>query len=154
MAYKRILVPVDGSATSNKGLDEALKLMVGVRCKIRLLHVVDDTIAFSSPDGGGVNYMLDALRSSGRQILARALERVRRAKLEAQSALIENFTGRVAEAIVDQARRWDADVIVMGTHGRRGFGRLLIGSSAELVARSSPVPVLLVPGRPQRRATR
>jgi nucleotide-binding universal stress UspA family protein len=154
MAYKRILVPVDGSATSNKGLDEALKLMVGVRCKIRLLHVVDDTIAFSSPDGGGVNYMLDALRSSGRQILARALERVRRAKLEAQSALIENFTGRVAEAIVDQARRWDADVIVMGTHGRRGFGRLLIGSSAELVARSSPVPVLLVPGRPRRRATR
>jgi nucleotide-binding universal stress UspA family protein len=150
MAYKRILVPVDGSATSNKGLDEAVKLAGAGRSRIRLVHIVDDTPAFSSPDGAGVSYMLDALRSSGRHILARALERVRRAKLGAESTLIENFTGRVAEAIVDQAKRWKADVIVIGTHGRRGFSRLLIGSSAELVARSSPVPVLLVPGPPRR----
>jgi nucleotide-binding universal stress UspA family protein len=147
MGYKRILVPVDGSATSNKGLDEAIKLARAAGAKIRLLHVVDDTLAFSSPDGAGANYVLDALRSSGRQALERAGDRVRRAKLEAESTLIENFTGRVAEAIVDQAKRWRADLIVMGTHGRRGVNRLLIGSSAELVVRSSTLPVLLVPAR-------
>ena len=145
MTYKRILVPVDGSATSNTGLDEALKLARTGGCRIRLLHVIDDTLAFHSPDGAGVNYVLDALRTSGQGALERAVNRVRRAKLEPETALIDNFVGRIAEAIVDQAKRWRADLIVMGTHGRRGFNRLLIGSNAELVVRSSSVPVLLVP---------
>ena len=145
MAYKRILVPIDGSTTSNRGLDEALKLARAERAKIRLLHVIDDSIAFSSPDGSGANYVLDALRSSGRDALARAEQRVRRAKLEAESTLVENFTGRIAEVIVEQAKRWRADLIVMGTHGRRGFDRLLIGSNAEIVVRHSQIPVLLVP---------
>ena len=61
--------------------------------------------------------------------------------------LIEDFSGRVANAVVDQARRWRADLIVMGTHGRRGLDRMFLGSDAELVARHSPVPVLLVPPR-------
>ena len=121
MAYKRILVPVDGSPTSNSGLDEALRLARAGGSKIRLLHVIDDTLAFNSPDGAGVNYVLEALRGSARQALKEAGDRVRRAKLEAETGLVENFTGRVADAIVEQAKRWRADVIVMGTHGRRGF---------------------------------
>jgi len=145
MAYKRILVPVDGSPTSNSGLDEAVRLARAGGSKIRLLHIIDDTLAFSSPDGAGVNYVLDALRGSARQALKDAGDRVRRARLEAETGLVENFTGRVADAIVEQAKRWRADVIVMGTHGRRGFDRLLIGSNAELVVRHSHVPVLLVP---------
>ena len=148
MAYKRILVPVDGSPTSNSGLDEALRLARAGGSKIRLLHIIDDTLAFNSPDGAGVNYVLDALRGSARQALKDAGDRVRRARLEAETGLVENFTGRVADAIVEQARRWRADVIVMGTHGRRGFDRLLIGSNAELVVRHSHIPVLLVPAGP------
>ena len=147
MTYKRILVPVDGSPTSNGGLDEAMRLARAGRCRIRLLHIVYDTLAFSSPDGGGANYVLEALRKSGRDAIERAANRARRAKLEPETALVENFVGRVAEGIVDQAKRWRADLIVMGTHGRRGFNRLLMGSSAELVVRSSSVPVLLVPAR-------
>ena len=150
MTYKRILVPVDGSATSNKGLDEAVKLARAGRSRIRVLHVVDDTLALSSPDGAGVNYALDALRQAGRQALAVAEGRLRRAKVGAESGLVDNFAGRVAEAIVEQAKRWRADLIVMGTHGRRGFDRLLMGSNAELVARYSSVPVLLVPARGRR----
>jgi nucleotide-binding universal stress UspA family protein len=148
MAYKRILVPVDGSPTSNSGLDEAVRLARAGGSKIRLLHIIDDTLAFNSPDGAGVNYVLDALRGSARQALKNAGDRVRRAKLEAETGLVENFTGRVADAIVEQAKRWRADVIVMGTHGRRGFDRLLIGSNAELVVRHSHIPVLLVPAGP------
>ena len=139
---------MDGSPTSNSGLDEALRLARAGGSKIRLLHIIDDTLAFSSPDGAGVNYVLDALRGSARQALKDAGDRVRRARLEAETGLVENFTGRVADAIVEQARRWRADVIVMGTHGRRGFDRLLIGSNAELVVRHSHIPVLLVPAGP------
>ena len=147
MPYKRILVPVDGSETSNTGLVEALKLGRDDNSRIRLLHIIDDTVAFSTPDGAGANYVLDALRKSGKDVLAGAADRARRAKLEAETDMVENFTGRVADAIVEQAKRWRADLIVMGTHGRRGFDRLLIGSNAELVVRHSSVPVLLVPGR-------
>ena len=145
MAYKRILVPVDGSPTSNTGLDEALKLARTGRARIRLVHIIDDTLAFATPDGAGVNYVLDALRKSGDDALSGAAARVRRARIPAETDLVENVTGRVADAIVERAKRWRADLIVMGTHGRRGFDRLLIGSNAELVVRSSTVPVLLVP---------
>ena len=78
---------------------------------------------------------------------------MRRARLAAETELVENAAGRVADVIVEHAKRWRADLIVMGTHGRRGFNRLLIGSNAELVVRHSPVPVLLVPapaGAPRR----
>ena len=71
MAYKRILVPIDGSPTSNAGLDEAVRLARAGGSKIRLLHIIDDTLAFNSPDGAGVNYVLDALRGSAKQALKR-----------------------------------------------------------------------------------
>ena len=154
MAYERILVPVDGGSTSDKGLDEAAKLARGAGAQFLLLHIVDDTVAFSSPEGAGVNLVLDALRASGQQALEKAAARARRAKLQAKTLLIDNFTGRVAEAIVEQAKRWRADLIVMGTHGRRGMDRLLLGSNAELVIRNSTVPVLLVPGQMKRGAAR
>ena len=150
MTYKRILVPVDGDSTSDKGLDEAAKLARGTGAQFLLLHIVDDTVAFSSPEGAGVNVVLDALRESGQQALQKAAARARRAKLQAKTLLVDNFTGRVAEAIVEQAKRWRADLIVMGTHGRRGMDRLLLGSNAELVIRNSTVPVLLVPGQMKR----
>ena len=148
MTYKRILVPVDGSSTSIKGVQEATKLAGAKGSRLRLLHVVDPHISFNTPEGG-VNFdlVLDALRRSGKHALAKAEEHVRRAGARSEAVLVENFGGRVADAIVEQAKRWRADLIVMGTHGRRGVNRLLLGSDAELVVRYSPVPVLLVPAR-------
>jgi nucleotide-binding universal stress UspA family protein len=97
--------------------------------------------------GAGTDLLLDVLLRSGRKALAAAETRARRKGLRAETALLEKPVGRVADAIVADAKRWRADLIVMGTHGRSGFDRLLIGSNAELVARHSPVPVLLVPAR-------
>lgn len=148
MTYKRILVPVDGSPTSAKGVQEAAKLAGAKGGKLRLLHVLDPYIAFNTPEVGiNVNLVLDALRRSGKHALAKAEARARRAGARSEVALVESFGGRVADAIVEQAKRWRADLIVMGTHGRRGVNRLLLGSDAELVVRYSAVPVLLVPAR-------
>jgi nucleotide-binding universal stress UspA family protein len=154
MTYKRILVPVDGSPTSNNGLDEAARLARGSGSRLLLLHVVDDAVAFNSPDGAGVNLVLETLREAGKSALAQAAEYARRAKLQAETVLLEKATGRIDEAIVEQAKRWRADLIVMGTHGRRGVNRLLLGSNAELVVRNSTLPVLLVPGQAKRGAGR
>lgn len=155
MAYKKILVPVDGSAASHKGLDEAARLAAKHGSRVRLLHVIDESVAFSTAETGvGTNLLLDVLRRSGKQALDNAEARARRKGLRPETAFLENPTGRVADRIVEQARRWHADLIVMGTHGRSGFDRLLIGSNAELVIRHSPVPVLLVPARGARGAAR
>src|SRR5512139_1554999 len=151
MTYKRILVPVDGSATSNKGMQEAIRLARASRARLRLLHVVEQAIAFSAPEVAvDIGPILDAQRAAARRRLAGIERRARRSGVRLDTALVENFGMRVADAVIAQARRWRPDLIVMGTHGRRGLQRALVGSDAELVVRYSPVPVLLVPARGRR----
>ena len=148
MGYKRILVPVDGSPTSARGLLEAIKLAHDARAKLLLLHVVEEYAILGIPEAGAsIGPVLDTLKRTGRTTLAKLERSARRAGARPETKLVEDFSGRVANAIVDQAKRWRADVIVMGTHGRRGLNRVFLGSDAELVARYSPVPVLLVPAR-------
>jgi nucleotide-binding universal stress UspA family protein len=152
MTYRRILVPVDGSPTSNKGLKEAIRLARSSRARLRLVHVVEQVIAFSAPEVAvDIGPILDSLRAAGRRRLAGIEQRARKSGVKPETALVENFGMRVADAVIAQARRWRADLIVMGTHGRRGLQRALVGSDAELVVRYSPVPVLLVPPGGRRR---
>ena len=103
--------------------------------------------------GASLGPILDSLRLSGKRTLAHIARSASKSGTKPQCVLVENFGGRVADTIVQQAKRLRADLIVMGTHGRRGVSRVLLGSDAELVVRHSPVPVLLVPasGRAPRR---
>lgn len=154
MSYRRILVPVDGSPTAAKGMKAAIKLARENRGKLLLLHVVEEYTAFIAPEvGANLGPILDSLRLAGKRTLARIAKSAGNSGVKPQAVLVENFGGRVADTIVQQARRLRADLIVMGTHGRRGVNRVLLGSDAELVVRYSPVPVLLVPasGRTARR---
>ena len=148
MAYKRILVPVDGSAVSDRGLKEALSLARAAGARVRLLHVVAEYVAYSNVEATiDLEPILEGLRAAGRKTLARIERRAQGKGVRIEAALAESPGGRVADAIVDEAKRWRADAIVMGTHGRRGVKRMLLGSDAELVIRYSPVPVLLIPGK-------
>jgi nucleotide-binding universal stress UspA family protein len=144
--YQRILVPVDGSPTSDRGLQEAIRLARLTGGRLRLLHVVDDlsfALAMDAYAGYSGEWM-EALREGGRQVLANAKALATAAGLEAETVLYDSVEGRVHELAVAEAQKWPAEVIVIGTHGRRGVGRLVLGSSAEYVLRLSPVPVLLV----------
>ena len=147
MAYKRILVPLDGSTTSNAGLKEALKLAKAGKGRLRLLHVVDDTVLFRMAEPGvDLGSLLDELRRRGKQVLQAAARKAASQKVKAESDLSESFGLRVADIITRVARRWRADLVVIGTHGRRGVSHLLLGSVAEGVVRLAPAPVLLVRG--------
>ena len=146
MGYKRILVPVDGSATAAKGMGEAIGLAKESGAKLLLLHVVDEYPAFATPEiGTSVGPLIDALRESGRQTLEGIAAIAKASGVNPETELVENFGERVADAIVEKAVGWKADLIVMGTHGRRGVARALVGSDADLVVRYIPIPVLLVP---------
>lgn len=149
MAYKRILVPVDGSPTSGLGLREAIGFAKAQKARLQLVHVVDVHNALTAGAESGA-YMADltpALKQRGRRILAKGAELARKAGLGCETVLLETLTGPAAEAIVRQARKWRADLIVIGTHGRRGLRRLVMGSDAEQIVRNASVPVTLVRGK-------
>lgn len=145
--YKRILVSIDGSSTSERGLDEAVKLAQGKDTTLRLVHVVDPipfTVGYEAL-GGNTGREIASIESAAQQMLDAARQRAMAAGAKnVETSLVERTTARISERIVEQAKDWDAELIVIGTHGRRGVGRMLLGSDAEQTVRISPVPVLLV----------
>lgn len=144
-AYRKILVPIDGSATSNRGLIEAIQLAKDQSARLRLVHVLDELIL--GPGAEAAVYLgntVDLLREAGEQVVAEAEVRVQESGLQPESIILEVMGGRPAESIVAEANAWGADLIVLGTHGRRGARRLVMGSDAEEIVRTTPVPVLLV----------
>ena len=151
--YQRILVPVDGSPTSDRGLDEAIRIATPGQGRLRLVHVIDElsfSLAMDASWGNSGNW-LEMLREGGAALLEAATTRVRTAGLHVEAVLYDSFAGTVDQKVVEEAVAWKADVIVLGTHGRRGLGRLVLGSSAERILRMAPVPVLLVraPAEPE-----
>jgi len=143
--YQRILVPVDGSPTSNRGLDEAVRLARLTKGRLRLLHVIDElSLAGSMGAYAAYSDWINVLRSNGAELLQQARSKVDAAGVAVDTVLHDNFTGPVHELAIDEARKWPADLIVIGTHGRRGLSRMVLGSSAEKILREAPVPVLLV----------
>jgi nucleotide-binding universal stress UspA family protein len=148
--YEKILVAVDGSPTSLRGLDEAIKVAKAMRGQLLLVHVVNELV-ISAEYVPSVYYepILISLRDSGGKVLEQAVSVAQRAGVSCEHKLVETLGGRAADEIVKQAKAWPADLIVLGTHGRRGLKRLAMGSDAELVLRQSPVPLLLVRDQPE-----
>ena len=145
--YRKILVPVDGSPTAQQGLQEAIKLAKATGAKLRIVYVVNEFVFDARYlTQQTFEMLLEARRADGLSILDDAQKLVRQAQVEFTTALIETVAGRVSDLILAAARECSADLIVMGTHGRRGLSRLVLGSDAEMVLRSSPVPVLFVRG--------
>jgi len=145
--YQRILVPIDGSPTSERALQEAIKLADG-KAQLRLIYVVEQAYPLDAEGYAFIDYaaLQEAVRSTGERTLAQAAEKVKRSGNTAETALLDVPGERAATAIDDEATSWNADLIVIGTHGRSGLSRLLLGSVAEQVVRGASVPVLLVRG--------
>jgi nucleotide-binding universal stress UspA family protein len=146
--FKRILVPVDGSETANRALRTAVALAGEQSAAVHVVHICEEMPLYVSMDT--LPYppaeLMEALRKEGERILAEAVASARRGKIEADGKLIviDRPGQRVSDAIEQEAEDWNADLIVIGTHGRRGFRRLLLGSVAENLIRISTRPVLLI----------
>ena len=143
--YQRILAAVDGSPTSTAALDEAIALAKVAGAKLCLIHVVDELPIATGFEIYGTDWV-PLLKEAGAQILAAAAARVEKQGLRAETFLAEALGSRICDHVLAQARHWQADLIVVGTQGRRGAIRLIVGSNAEDIARLAVVPVLLVRG--------
>jgi acetate kinase len=147
--FKRILVAVDGSPASASGFKAALDLAVDQEAALVAVHVVDDSMPHSNfedvvyPKTYFETY-LAASEKYGRKLMEQAAASASSSGVKVESAVLRAQGRSVAEVIVAHGRKQKVDVIVLGTHGRRGIKRVLMGSDAEEVVRSAPVPVLLV----------
>jgi nucleotide-binding universal stress UspA family protein len=144
--YQRILVAIDGSTTSLRGLDEAIRLARVTGGTLLLVHIVDElkyVTGFETFAAYGSD-LLPLMTKAGEEILQQGGERAAKAGVPVETVLYTSLAGRVCDIVVEQATAWGAELIVIGTHGRKGVGRVLMGSDAEQVLRLAPVPVLLV----------
>jgi nucleotide-binding universal stress UspA family protein len=146
--YTRILAAIDGSPGSAHALKHAAGLAKGLSASLRIIHVVDIGLLPYGPELSiDIDALLAARYAAAEKILAAARDSVQAPGLEVETRLLDTATPvqHVAAAIAEAAASWPADLLVLGTHGRRGVERWLLGSVAEGVARRSTVPVLLVP---------
>lgn len=149
--FRKILVLLDGSTASRAGLAEAIALAKGQSAQLRLIHIVDENVIVQGMEPAmNIGDLLNSLATEGNKILEAGLRAAKKSGIRADTVLYE-VLGRVSDRIVSEAEKWRADIIVMGTHGRRGIARLVMGSDAENVIRATPVPVLLVKA-PKRRS--
>ncbi len=142
--YERIVVAFDGSETSTRALDEAVRLARNQNARLRLVHVVDTSSLYHGDESDRSSELEKAWCDAGHRLVEQGLVRVSRQDLTVETSVCCTGKARIPEQIVEEARRWQADLIVLGTHGRRGLNRLLLGSVAEAVVRISPISVLLV----------
>jgi len=144
--YQRILVPVDGSATSNLALESAIGMAKAFEGRLRLVHVLDEIAWMGGYDayGGSTAGLYESLRKWADEVLREGVATVRSAGIEADMMLFDAPGQRLGETVATAAQLWNADLVVVGTHGRRGVHRLLMGSGAEQIIRLAPVPLLVV----------
>lgn len=146
--YTRILVAIDDSSTSAKALDEAVNLARVLGAALCIAHVADEGPITQHGMGLGTYIDIDKvkaeIRQGGNNLLDAAQAKAAAQGLQAERILIESTRRRVAEALADAVQAWGADLVVIGTHGRRGFERLLVGSVAENLVRIAATSLMLV----------
>lgn len=148
-AFERILVPTDFGPSAEQALQLAMRLARETSAELQILHVYAIPVVPIAAGAGmypaaAAPYpltLLDAVRDSAQQQLDALLEKVR---LTCPTATARLQEGDARREILATAEEWGADLIVIGTHGRTGVARVLLGSVAEHVVRHSRIPVLTV----------
>jgi nucleotide-binding universal stress UspA family protein len=140
--FKDILVPVDGSAPSDAAVKLAAKVAADEHAKVTFAHVVEigKLAAMAAPSSLDPAFALDAARSAGEELLARAKASAASAHLKVTTILLE---GDTVEALLDFTRSQTFDLIIVGSHGRGGISRAILGSVAEGILRRASIPVLV-----------
>ncbi|HTH76216.1 MAG TPA: universal stress protein [Trinickia sp.] len=145
--YQRILAPIDGSETSARAFEMALRVARESGAQLLPLYVVDVPLVGADAPGYDPSIVRDALFEEGAHVNADALAKMQRDGVSGAPRVVETSAlgDDIAHSILRVANEWSADLVVMGTHGRRGFRRLMLGSVAERFLRIASCPVLLIP---------
>ena len=143
MRFTRVLIGIDQSPLGARALEAGVALAEACGAELGLVYVLDPRLFAGAQGGAPPGEVRSEFERAGRELLATAATRAREGPAPWQFVA----WGAPADEIVGAARAWRADLIVLGTHGRSGVSRLLMGSTAEGVLRRASCPVLVVPVR-------
>ncbi|WP_426399285.1 universal stress protein [Ralstonia sp. R-29] len=146
--YKKILVAVDGSATSKLALAEAVRLAKAFQSTVRAVYIVDSPAMLFDVGYYDPTELRKSFIQAGTALLGEIEDNLAKDGVPQETALVETegIGEDVAGALQRDAAKWGADVVVIGTHGRRGLAHAMLGSVAEKFIRQATTPVLLVRG--------
>jgi len=142
MNYRKILIAVDDSAIAEKVATTGYQLGQQLNAEIAVLSVVDNT--FLMTDGGVTpNEMAEIIKNNFKKSQQLLIDKV------FKNCKVWTFVeeGKPYEMILKIATEWEADLIIIGTHGRTGLSHLLMGSVAENVVRHSKIPIMVIPSK-------
>ncbi len=142
--YKKILIATDGSEYTKNSIDHGLELAKNTEARVYVIYVIDTAAFASIPMDAAWESMYALLKQEGDEATRYVAE-----KAEAEGVQVERNTveGHPAEEIIKYAEKNSINLIVMGTLGKSGLDRFLLGSVAEKVVRTSKIPVLVVRGK-------
>jgi len=141
--FNHLVVPVDGSEPSNKTVSLAIEIAKNQKASIVFCHAIDEVSMIRAAGAAGVDWQpgVEDLRGEGKRVLDAAMRQADQAGLEAHAVMSDRAP---VDAILDVVKDHAANLIVMGTHGRRGFSRAWLGSVTEGVLRHAHIPMLIV----------
>ncbi len=144
--FKRIVVAIDGSRTSHRAFESALELAATHGAVLQPYYVVENAPVYYDVPGYDPSVLRDELAAQGAKLGDEALAAMKQRGVEGAVAIAEaSSVDDVADLVLKAAAAFSADLLVMGTHGRKGFQRLILGSVAERCLRQATLPVLLIP---------
>ncbi|WP_296663309.1 universal stress protein [Paraburkholderia sp.] len=144
--YKSILVAVDGSDTSRRAFEAALALAKAMGAKLQPYYVIENTPMYFDAPGYDPSILRNQMIAQGNELALEMDKAIREHGVEGEMVMGEaSSLDDVPSLVLNAAKSAGVDLIVMGTHGRRGFQRLILGSVAERCVRQSTLPVLLIP---------
>jgi nucleotide-binding universal stress UspA family protein len=143
MTFKKVLIAIDSEPITAHAADVGAEMARAVGAEMAFIHVIDAEVTYAEDTG----LQPEALIASAKEAAAKLIEDFR--KTLPEQAVARDFVqiGDPLSEVVAAARDWPADLIVLGSHGRGGLGRALLGSIAEGVMRQAPCPVLVVPAK-------
>ena len=144
--YKKILIATDGSEPNKKAVSYGIELARLSGAKINVVYVIDTAAFASIPMDAGWEMMYELLQKEGNEIIEQIVGDAKASGIDIEGSLLE---GHPSHEIIEFAQNNEIDVIVLGTLGKGGLDRFLLGSVAEKVTRNSKVPVLVVRGNPK-----
>ena len=147
--YKHIVVAVDDSATSQRALEEAITLSKQSGARLTIVHAIDEALFahFSRATLASAGGVKTALIKEGQSVVDAAVEVARTAGAEADGRLLASEHHSTSDQVVDAIKGLGADLLVVGSHGRRGVQRLLLGSVAEKLLKKVSISVMVVRGQ-------
>ncbi len=140
MSFKKVLIAIDGEPVATRAAETGVDLALALGAEVGFIHVMDVSLVYPSDTSPSPNELISAAKLDAKRLVAAIRQR-----LPPQSSVLEFFqVGRPSDEIVKAAEEWPADLLVIGSHGRGGRQRALLGSVAETVMRHAPCPLVVV----------